>query len=381
VLTNQSIQRRRMNYIDIPPEGPAPLENGFAPPQAEADNMHSGLKLIIPPLRRFITTKSNSFGLFREYFERPNHLPDSIRDLSSLTSRSTQMRFLKDETSGGFKPIYRSGFGPCKNASLFAFEFWWWVCGGKKTLEARDQLLDLLFWDRFDLEALRGINLRDIDDKLSAPLEVLETDYDYFRAGGWKEYEIELTIPIPNRKYNYDSCHQQATQGGNPAELYNMDNIFKVPGFYIRRLSTIISEALTGKTAEHFHWLPFRNVWKHPTTLRQQDVYGELYSSKIWMDAHQDIQHLEIPGCSLPRAVAALMFWSDSTCVSQFGTHSLWPIYLFFGNQSKYERSRPSSMAGHHVAFLPKVHLFFVLEMILIPMIAPGLHNGLHILI
>ena len=49
------------------------------------------------------------------------------------------------------------------------------------------------------------------------------------------------------------------------------------------------------------------------------------------------------------------MIWSDSTALAQFGTASLWPIYLYIGNQSKYTRAKPTSMSAHHLAYLPKV--------------------------
>jgi len=53
--------------------------------------------------------------------------------------------------------------------------------------------------------------------------------------------------------------------------------------------------------------------------------------------------------------VAAMMLWSDSTHLANFGTASLWPVYLFFGNQSKYTHTKPTSYAAHHVAYLPTV--------------------------
>jgi Plavaka transposase len=48
--------------------------------------------------------------------------------------------------------------------------------------------------------------------------------------------------------------------------------------------------------------------------------------------------------------VAALMFWSDSTHLANFGTAKLWPIYLLFGNVSKYICGQPKSGACQHVA-------------------------------
>ena len=37
--------------------------------------------------------------------------------------------------------------------------------------------------------------------------------------------------------------------------------------------------------------------------------------------------------------VLAMMLWSDSTHLTSFGTASLWPVYLYFGNLSKYPHS------------------------------------------
>jgi hypothetical protein len=50
-----------------------------------------------------------------------------------------------------------------------------------------------------------------------------------------------------------------------------------------------------------------------------------------------------------------MMIWSDSTHLAEFGNASLWLIYLFFGNQSKYSRAKPNDFAAHHIAYMPKV--------------------------
>lgn len=57
--------------------------------------------------------------------------------------------------------------------------------------------------------------------------------------------------------------------------------------------------------------------------------------------------------------VAPLMMWSDSTHLTNFGTASLWPIYMFFGWLSKYARGKPSAFAAHHLAYIPSVRKLF----------------------
>ena len=53
--------------------------------------------------------------------------------------------------------------------------------------------------------------------------------------------------------------------------------------------------------------------------------------------------------------VLPLLFWSDTTQLANFGSASLWPIYLYFGNLSKYVRGRPTEFAVHHLAYIPSV--------------------------
>jgi hypothetical protein len=49
----------------------------------------------------------------------------------------------------------------------------------------------------------------------------------------------------------------------------------------------------------------------------------------------------------------ALMFWSDATHLAAFGTAKMWPIYMLFGNLSKYVRCQPTSGATKHLAYIP----------------------------
>ena len=60
-------------------------------------------------------------------------------------------------------------------------------------------------------------------------------------------------------------------------------------------------------------------------------------------------------------AMGAILLWSDSTHLTSFGSASLWPIYLFFGNLSKYTRGKPNAHAAHHLAYVPSVSMHSVL--------------------
>jgi hypothetical protein len=85
------------------------------------------------------------------------------------------------------------------------------------------------------------------------------------------------------------------------------------------------------------------------------------------MEAYTEVNSLpREPDDNLERVVASLMMYSDSTHLSNFGDASLWPFYVFFGNESKYTRGKPTASACHHVAYIPTVSLFTSLEAALI---------------
>jgi hypothetical protein len=57
----------------------------------------------------------------------------------------------------------------------------------------------------------------------------------------------------------------------------------------------------------------------------------------------------------MPRYVVGLMFASDATMLASFGDAKLWPLYMFFANDSKYRRSKTSLQLGEEVAYFEKV--------------------------
>lgn len=132
--------------------------------------------------------------------------------------------------------------------------------------------------------------------------------------------------------------------------------IFTVPGFHYRPLTAVIRAAFTEAMSRWFHFTPFKRFWKSPATSQEQRLHDELYMSDAWIQAHDDLQkQRRDDGCKLEKVIAGLMFWSDSTHLAQFGNAVAWPIYLYFGNQSKYACACPSSGACHAVRFIPTV--------------------------
>jgi hypothetical protein len=132
-----------------------------------------------------------------------------------------------------------------------------------------------------------------------------------------------------------------------------------VPGLHFRKLTTIIQDAFRSPLASRFHYSPFKLFYKSPNSGEEQRVFSELYNSDAFLKEHDFVQRAPVPsddpGCKREKVVAALMFWSDSIHLTNFGMAKLWPIYMFLGNLSKYIRAEPSSQACYHVAYIPSL--------------------------
>ena len=171
-----------------------------------------------------------------------------------------------------------------------------------------------------------------------------EADWvDEFQDAGWVREEVHIQVPFHNRM-----------PSPGPKN-------FAAGHFYRRSIVSILKERLTHSDSQNFHFDPFELYWKPDGTSEETRIYGELYSSPAFLEANRKLQNSPPePGCSLPRVVAGLMFASDETHLTQFGETKLWPLYLFFGNNLKYRRSKPSLSLCNHVAYFIRVSRFLV---------------------
>ncbi|KIJ10249.1 hypothetical protein PAXINDRAFT_40354, partial [Paxillus involutus ATCC 200175] len=101
-----------------------------------------------------------------------------------------------------------------------------------------------------------------------------------------------------------------------------------------------------------FHYEPYELRWQPPHKDHDVKVHGELFTSAAFLEAHMELQDSPPePDCDLPHIIAVLMFWSDSTQLTTFGNTKLWPLYVYFGNESKYQRSQPENNLCCHAAY------------------------------
>ncbi|KAI0750001.1 hypothetical protein C8Q80DRAFT_1353357 [Daedaleopsis nitida] len=87
-------------------------------------------------------------------------------------------------------------------------------------------------------------------------------------------------------------------------------------------------------------------------------VHTEIYNSDAAIEEYDLLlaqPREEGDPLDLEYSMSMLCLYSDSTRLTNFGSASMWPLSNYFGNQSKYERVRPSLYPAHHLAFIPSL--------------------------
>ena len=329
------------------------LQQRPAPPSPLPEPL-SAFQIIEPPSEtslpnseivwRAIKTSCNSFGLYHEYPDIPTHNPDNTLSLLNLVDNSPPINEMELSTSvptplSHQDPISSSSSSlfPFKNSTIFGMMSWMWTGSSMKSIGEMKKLVDFLKSDDFKKDDLATFDIHSETMKFDNYLERPAIDN---LQDGWRESEVIIQVP--------------------DGKIHSKDSIptFKVPGLHHRSLVDVIKTIYSDVASTSFHYMPFKSFWKDPSTPESvpQRVHDELYSSDAMIEAHMKLQQQPPePGCTLERVVASLMLWSDSTHLANFGTASLWPLYLFSGNQSKYVRGKPNTASCHHVAYIPKV--------------------------
>jgi hypothetical protein len=244
-----------------------------------------------------------------------------------------------------------STFHPYPNKSSFCLGDWYWNHGVQKSQQSFRELIDIITDHDFTLDDVRKTKWSEINTSLATNNFDDDRDDDDWldEDSGWIRSPISITVPF----------HKRMKNPGPKSRV-----VFE---FYHRSLVSLIREKLSNPLHdEHFHYEPYDLFWKPNEQNDEVRVHGELYTSAAFRDAHRALQQSPgEPGCGLPRIIVGLMFWSDATHLATFGNAKLWPCYMFFGNESKYRRCKPSCNLCSHVAYFQTVShflLIFVLQ-------------------
>ncbi|KAG2741806.1 hypothetical protein P692DRAFT_201726163 [Suillus brevipes Sb2] len=333
---NRRLPARFRDILPQPPPmtEPAPSPAAGPPPAMETSALSSRTL-------RFFHTLPNVFGLSRRYYSHrlPTHDPEELTTLDNLTlthSESDQDFSMPARVihSGNIKAP--DAFYPYPNKSSFLLGDWFWNGGIQKSQKSFKELLRIIADTEFRPEDIRATRWNLINNRLGSSADDAEAhDNVSFEGAGWKKTAICIKVPIHKRAEN-PGVHDYLT-----TDLHH------------RPLVSVIQEKLANeKHDELFHYQPYELLWNRGASDRPIRVHGELYNSEAFIQAHREVQESPAePGCDLERVVVALMFWSDSTHLNSFGNSKLWPCYMFFGNESKYRRCKPSCRLCSHVAY------------------------------
>ncbi|CDO69624.1 hypothetical protein BN946_scf184851.g12 [Trametes cinnabarina] len=271
--------------------------------------------------------------------------------------------------------------GPFDNVSQFRIFDWHYNASLTKSKDDFDDLLDVLRSDGFSVEDLNGFSAQAGQQKLDeyAPAQGI-----FSAADGWFNTSVEVPLPKPRQRFDSEEAAPH----------------FTVSGVHHRRLTDLIRAAAEdSRLAEQYHWIPHMYFWQpntpvparagspdeippanaspspapsSPPPANADDappplpedvnerirIFTDIYNSDAALHEFEAIRNRPRNPEDAPDVeyvMAPLMFWSDATHLTSFGSASLWPIYMYFGALLKYVRGMPTEFAAHHVAYIPSL--------------------------
>ena len=271
-------------------------------------------------------TAPNTFGLWKEYLYQPSYDPDAFILPEDLHRPHTSAVIhhkegMAEETEDVL--VY-------SNKSSELMMNWQNSISNQKSNEETTQLVhDFLFHFKFRLGDLKHFNAANENRKADAA----EEKSPFL----WSFHHTSVNINIPSGSIHVASW------------------MFSISGLYYRQIMSLIKETFESPITLKFHLSPFKLFRKLPNCEDSDCMYSEIYNLEVLLDEYDKVQcaPTDDPTCKHEKVVAAVMFWLDITHLATFGTAKMWPIYMLFGNLSKYIQSQPNSGAMKHLAYIP----------------------------
>lgn len=312
-------------------------------------------------------TEPDTFGVVREYAHgKPSITPDQFHSLSEVSNSpylaldpsldhphlSPSSFFAKalEKIRTSMTDAAVNFFAPFQNVSIFRLMTWFYRSSNTKSIGELNSLVkDVLLAPDFQTEDLVGFdaakeNARVDNHHESGPSGDLPSPFSF--DDSWIRSTVEIPTPCEG--------FQHASEADAPKFTVEIHH---------RKITEVIKSAYSEPAAQKFHTFPFKAYWKPSETQPEERIYSESFTADAWNDEFEEMLNTapDPSNSHLERFIIALMIWSDSTSLAQFGNAELWPTYLFIGGQSKYDRVKPSSFAAHHIAYMPKVIIRLIL--------------------
>ena len=302
-----------------------------------------GLGGTIDQIKSPTVTNANSFGVFREYLTVSSHNPHDPDSFADAQPPLATPQSVGSNLMVAFPPD--PGDNPFTTSDNLSEDLLltWSTRGLGNTPAGVDDLVhNVLRHPEFSPSALEGFNavtaIRRFERKwISKPGAALKA------GDGWKEGSVSIRVPCTGVK-----------------QLESEAPEFVVEGILYRDIVEVITAELEDPdTFDNIHVTPHKEWWKLGPDQDPIRVYSEIYNSDAMLAAdtamRDNTNATRGPDDDLETFIVSALLYSDSTHLTSFGHASLWPIYLFLGNISKYIRSRPTSFSAHHIAYIPTV--------------------------
>jgi len=292
-----------------------------------------------------IITNANSFGVFRKYLTIPSHNPrdpDAFADVPMATTGAQSQSIGSGLTAAAPAGSARDPLANSENQSedlLLA----WMTLGLGTTPAGMNQLVhNVILHQDFNPPELHDFNAvtairRFHREHFSDPKATLKA------GDGWKEGSVKIKVPCTRTKQKEDEAPE-----------------FAVNGILYRDIVEVITAELEDPDAfDNIHTTPYEEWWYPHPGGDPVRIYSETYNSDAMLQADKEMRDnlgvADGAANDLETFIITALLYSDSTHLASFGTASLWPIYLYLGNVSKYIRSKPTSFSAHHIAYIPTV--------------------------
>ncbi|KAF9790625.1 hypothetical protein BJ322DRAFT_1017297 [Thelephora terrestris] len=292
---------------------------------------------LLPSSNRPLGSNIDKFGLSRFYPIKPSTIPYLTKLIFEEGTAPTPM------PAPPKRRKLREILNPYPNLGSFLFDHQFRTSSESKSRKDRNALRDVIVHKEFNPSDLEGVNF-----------DAIEKDLRQTGGSGWRETPLTIRVPNGVKKAvkRAAATEQSRLQSGEPSTATLVRPVPGVPvtihDFQHREFCDIIRETLSSDPA------PTCSTIIHMSSNSEERVHGKLYTSQAWLDENAKVQFLTLDPTEtdqeVPRAIAAIMLASDATGLGQFASSKVWPIYVFLGNQLKYDRAKPTQHAAHHLA-------------------------------
>jgi hypothetical protein len=294
-------------------------------------------------LTAYTITNTNFFGVFRKYFSTPSHNPhnpDAFTDIPGITAIPHPQPIGSGLTA--VVPVDRNPLTESENKSEALLLAWMALSTGSTPAGMNELVHNVLRHPDFDVSELENFNAVTASRRFYS--KHFSKSGTALKAGdGWEEGSVRIRVPCTGVRQKEDEAPE-----------------FIVDGILYRDVVEVITAELEDPEAfDNIHTTPYEEWWYPRPGGDPVRIYSKTYNSNAMLHADKEMRDnfTTAHGSEndLDTFIVSALLYSDSTHLASFATASLWPIYLFLGNVSKYIRSKPTSFSAHHIAYIPKV--------------------------